>query len=163
MIRSITFQDQVSVSFNQLNQRWSLKELLKHTVSHFLTIVLYCRSSCDGTGGWRQRQRWRRRCWGADGHWQVSSCLFLKECIKQGLKRHLRLRLIHFRSEIRGGWGREHRCGRMKLSWNVSSSQRRSLKEFRMHCYAFVMLYLKDGPLRSSECIAPCCISKTVP
>ena len=23
-----------------------------------------------------------------------------------------------------------------------------------MHCYAFVMLYLKDGPLRSSECIA---------
>ena len=31
-------------------------------------------------------------------------------------------------------------------------------KEFRMHCrmhYAFVMLYLKDGPLRrSSECIA---------
>ena len=34
--------------------------------------------------------------------------------------------------------------------------QRRSLKkEFRMHCYAFVMLYLKDGPLRrSSECIA---------
>ena len=34
-------------------------------------------------------------------------------------------------------------------------SQRQSLKkEFRMHCYAFVM-YLKDGPLRrSSECIA---------
>ena len=53
-------------------------------------------------------------------------------------------------------------------------SQRRSLKEFGMHCYAFhnvvsqrrslrsseciamlfVMLYLKDGPLRrSSECI----------
>ena len=23
-----------------------------------------------------------------------------------------------------------------------------------MHCYAFVMLYLKDSPLRSSECIA---------
>ena len=22
-----------------------------------------------------------------------------------------------------------------------------------MHCNAFVMLYLKDGPLRSSECI----------
>ena len=22
-----------------------------------------------------------------------------------------------------------------------------------MHCYAFVMLYLKDGPLRSLECI----------
>ena len=35
-------------------------------------------------------------------------------------------------------------------------SQRGSFKkEFRMHCYAFVMLYLKDGPLRrSSECIA---------
>ena len=23
-----------------------------------------------------------------------------------------------------------------------------------MHCYAFVMLYLNDSPLRSSECIA---------
>ena len=33
-------------------------------------------------------------------------------------------------------------------------SQRQSLKEFRMHCYALLMLYLKDGPLRSSECIA---------
>ena len=35
-------------------------------------------------------------------------------------------------------------------------SQRWSFKkEFRMHWYAFVMLYLKDGPLRrSSECIA---------
>ena len=35
-------------------------------------------------------------------------------------------------------------------------SQRWSFKkEFRMHCYAFVMLYLKDDPLRrSSECIA---------
>ena len=34
-------------------------------------------------------------------------------------------------------------------------SQRQSLKkEFRMHCNALVMLYLKDGPLRrSSECI----------
>ena len=39
VIRSITFQDQVSVSFNQLNQRRSLKEFrihLKNTVSHFL-------------------------------------------------------------------------------------------------------------------------------
>ena len=40
VIRSITFQDQVSVSFNQLNQRQSLKsseqKALKHTVSHFL-------------------------------------------------------------------------------------------------------------------------------
>ena len=26
VIQSITFQDQVSVSFNRLNQRWSLKE-----------------------------------------------------------------------------------------------------------------------------------------
>ena len=27
-----------------------------------------------------------------------------------------------------------------------------------MHCYAFIMLYLKDGPLRrSSECIAMLC------
>ena len=34
-------------------------------------------------------------------------------------------------------------------------SQRWSLKkEFRMHCNAFIMLYLKDSPLRrSSECI----------
>ena len=29
-------------------------------------------------------------------------------------------------------------------------SQRRSLKEFGMHCYAFEM-YLKDDPLRSSD------------
>ena len=47
VIRSITFQDQVSVSFNRLNQRRSLKSsdqnALKHTVSHFLTIVLHCR------------------------------------------------------------------------------------------------------------------------
>ena len=36
-------------------------------------------------------------------------------------------------------------------------SQRRSLKkEFRMHCYAFVMLYLKDGPLRSSNYFFAC-------
>ena len=42
----------------------------------------------------------------------------------------------------------------VRIFQNVS--QRRSFKEeFRMHCYAFVMLYLKDGPLRrSSECIA---------
>ena len=30
VIQSITFQDQVSVSFNQLNQRWSLKEFRMH-------------------------------------------------------------------------------------------------------------------------------------
>ena len=43
----------------------------------------------------------------------------------------------------------------LKCISNNVVSQRRSLKEFRMHCYAFVMLYLKDGPLRrSSECIA---------
>ena len=42
----------------------------------------------------------------------------------------------------------------LKCISNNVVSQKRSLKEFRMHCYAFVMLYLKDGPLRSSECIA---------
>ena len=45
VIRSITFQDQVSVSFNQLNQRWSLKEfrpecIKAHCVS--LSNQLYC-------------------------------------------------------------------------------------------------------------------------
>ena len=45
MIQSITFQDQVSVSFNQLNQRWSLKEfrtegIKAHCVS--LSNQLYC-------------------------------------------------------------------------------------------------------------------------
>ena len=52
----------------------------------------------------------------------------------------------------------------VRIFQNVS--QRWSFKkEFRMHCYAFVMLYLKDGPLRSSECIAmhSKCISKTIP
>ena len=45
MIQSITFQDQVSVSFNWLNQRWSLKEfrtecIKAHCVS--LSNQLYC-------------------------------------------------------------------------------------------------------------------------
>ena len=41
----------------------------------------------------------------------------------------------------------------VRIFQNVS--QRWSFKEFRMHCYPFVMLYLKDGPLRRSlECIA---------
>ena len=45
MIRSITFQDQVSVSFNWLNQRRSLKEfrtecIKAHCVS--LSNQLYC-------------------------------------------------------------------------------------------------------------------------
>ena len=45
MIQSITFQDQVSVSFNRLNQRWSLKEfrpegIKAHCVS--LSNQLYC-------------------------------------------------------------------------------------------------------------------------
>ena len=45
VIRSITFQDQVSVSFNRLNQRWSLKEfrteyIKEHCVS--LSNQLYC-------------------------------------------------------------------------------------------------------------------------
>ena len=45
----------------------------------------------------------------------------------------------------------------VRIFQNVS--QRRSFKkEFRMHYYAFVMLYLKDSPLRrSSECIAMLC------
>ena len=30
VIQSITFQEQISVSFNQLNQRWSLKEFRMH-------------------------------------------------------------------------------------------------------------------------------------
>ena len=34
MIRSITFQDQVSVSFNRLNQRRSLKELEQNALKH---------------------------------------------------------------------------------------------------------------------------------
>ena len=45
VIQSITFQDQVSASFNQLNQRWSLKEfrtecIKEHCVS--LSNQLYC-------------------------------------------------------------------------------------------------------------------------
>ena len=37
VIRSITFQDQVSVSFNRLNQRRSLKEFRKECIkAHFL-------------------------------------------------------------------------------------------------------------------------------
>ena len=45
MIQSITFQDQVSVSFNWLNQRGSLKEfrtewIKQHCVS--LSNQLYC-------------------------------------------------------------------------------------------------------------------------
>ena len=45
VIRSIIFQDQVSVSFNRLNQRWFLKEfrtecIKAHCVS--LSYQLYC-------------------------------------------------------------------------------------------------------------------------
>ena len=37
VIQSITFQDQVSVSFNRLNQRWSLKEFGTECIkAHFL-------------------------------------------------------------------------------------------------------------------------------
>ena len=37
VIQSITFQDQVSVSFNRLNQRRSLKEFRKECIkAHFL-------------------------------------------------------------------------------------------------------------------------------
>ena len=42
----------------------------------------------------------------------------------------------------------------LKCISNNVVSQRRSLKEFRMHCYAFIMVYLKDSPLRGSECIS---------
>ena len=96
---------------------------------------------------------------------------FLKNVIgcvsKQGFKK---ASLINdsFISEVksRQGWRPRRRGGRLsppmklhgknilKCISNNVVSQRRSLKEFRMHCYAFVMLYLKDGPLRSSECIA---------
>ena len=65
-------------------------------------------------------------------------------------------------SEGRGGGGPGGEVGgclprgscMVRIFRNVS--QRWSFKkEFRMHCYAFIMLYLKDGPLRrSSECIA---------
>ena len=41
VIRSITFQDQVSVSFNQLNQRWSLKEFRTEC------IKAHCVSLCN--------------------------------------------------------------------------------------------------------------------
>ena len=97
---------------------------------------------------------------------------FLKNAIgcvsKQGFKK---ASLINdsFISEVksRQGWRPRRTGGRLsplmklhgknilKCISNNVVSQRRSLKEFRMHCYAFVMLYLKDGPLRrSSECIA---------
>ena len=103
---------------------------------------------------------------------------FLKNAIgcvsKQGLKRHLWLMTHSFQKWNQGrGGGWEGEVGgclpqwscMVRISWNVSQimllcfrnvvSQRQSLKEFGMHCYAFVMLYLKDGPLRrSSECIA---------
>ena len=100
-------------------------------------------------------------------------------CIKAGFKK---ASLINdsFISEVksRQGWRPRRRGGRLsppmklhgknilKCISNNVVSQRWSLKELRMHYYAFVMLYLKDGPLRSSECIAmlsSCCISKTVP
>ena len=42
MIRSITFQDQVSVSFNQLNQRWSFKEFRTECIIVSLSNQLYC-------------------------------------------------------------------------------------------------------------------------
>ena len=88
-------------------------------------------------------------------------------CIKAGFKKASSINDL-FISEVksREGWRPRGRGGRLsppmklhgknilKCISNNVVSQRRSLKEFRMHCYAFVMLYLKDGPLRSSECIA---------
>ena len=89
-------------------------------------------------------------------------------CIKAGFKK---ASLINdsFISEVksRQGWRPRRRGGQLsppmklhgknilKCISNNVVSQRQSLKEFGMHCYAFVMLYLRDGPLRrSSECIA---------
>ena len=67
MIRSITFQDQVSVSFNRLNQRRSLKEfrtecIKAHCVS--LSNQLYC--IVEGLLQWKRR-RGMRRSWGVEG------------------------------------------------------------------------------------------------
>ena len=45
VIQSITFQDQVSVSFNRLNQRRSLKEFRKECIKEHcvsLSNQLYC-------------------------------------------------------------------------------------------------------------------------
>ena len=45
VIQSITFQDQVSVSFNQLNQRRSLKEFRTQCIKAHCVLVsnqLYC-------------------------------------------------------------------------------------------------------------------------
>ena len=127
---------------------------------------------------------------GSEGR-QVSSCLFLKEChwvcIKAGFKKASSINdsfILEVKS--REGWRPRGRGGQLSPSmklhgknilkcisnnvvsqrWSLKEfrmhcyafrnvvSQRGSLQEFRMHCYAFVMLYLKDSPLRSSECIA---------
>ena len=88
-------------------------------------------------------------------------------CIKAGFKKASSINDL-FISEVksREGWRPRGRGGRLsppmklhgknilKCISNNVVSQKRSLKEFRMHCYAFVMLYLKDGPLKSWECIA---------
>ena len=42
VIRSITFQDQVSVSFNRLDQRRSLKEFRTECIIVSLSNKLYC-------------------------------------------------------------------------------------------------------------------------
>ena len=68
VIRSITFQDQVSVSFNWLNQRQSLKEfrtecIKAHCVS--LSNQLYC--IVEGLLQWQRRRRGMRRSWGVEG------------------------------------------------------------------------------------------------
>ena len=57
MIQSITFQDQVSVSFNQLNQRRSLKEFRTECIkAHCVSLCnqLFCivgEFCFDGRGG----------------------------------------------------------------------------------------------------------------
>ena len=82
---------------------------------------------------------------GSEGQ-QVSSCLFLKEClwlcIKAGFKKASFIN-DSFISEVksRQGW-RPRRRGR-QLSPPVKLHGKKNLE-----------MYLKDGPLRSSECIA---------
>ena len=68
VIRSITFQDQVSVSFNRLNQRRSLKEFRTECIkAHCIPLSnqLYC--IVEGLLQWKRRRRGMRRSWGVEG------------------------------------------------------------------------------------------------
>ena len=78
MIQSITFQDQVSVSFNQLNQRQSLGEFRTECIkAHFLINCIALLKGCFDGGGGGGAGCWKARGKGGKG-WQVSS-LLLKE------------------------------------------------------------------------------------